>query len=424
MLANRNLLRPICFLFLTAFLIPANGGAQEARSGVPNIFLDCQWGCDMQFLRTEMHYVNFMRDRADADIFVQQTSLATGSGGDQVTLIFSGKKDFEGMEDTIVYNLEPNIPWNTVRETMKANLDRGILPFLLKTPIAEKIEFSIPKDPDANGNQAIQEAKDPWNLWVHSVNGWFNINGQELSNQIRFGGGYSARRISDTQKTNLNINGSFNRNVFHFEDSPTEIYDNGSYWLGGSQIFSIDGHWGIGAWGNMRQSQFTNIQLSTYIGPALEYSVFPYSEAAIRQFTFQYRVGYRYNRYFEETIYFKTEENLGQHSFDIDYNQIAQWGDFNAGVSTGNYFHDWGLHYINFYSGISVNLFKGFRLGIWGRYRVVNNQIELPNGGASKDEALLRIRQLRTGFNYRLNFNVSYTFGSIYSNVVNPAFDN
>ena len=56
----------------------------------------------------------------------------------------------------------------------------------------------------------------------------------------------------------------------------------------------------------------------------------------------------------------------------------------------------------------------------WG----VRNQVELPNGGASKEEALLRIRQLKTGYRYGLYMGISYTFGSIYSNVINRRFGN
>lgn len=37
---------------------------------------------------------------------------------------------------------------------------------------------------------------------------------------------------------------------------------------------------------------------------------------------------------------------------------------------------------------------------------------------------LLRQRQLATGFQYFMGFGVTYRFGSIYNNVVNPRFRN
>ena len=38
------------------------------------------------------------------------------------------------------------------------------------------------------------------------------------------------------------------------------------------------------------------------------------------------------------------------------------------------------------------------------------------------DELLLRRTELATEFNYSLSVGFSYTFGSVYSNVVNPRF--
>ncbi|MEZ4917730.1 MAG: hypothetical protein R2792_01395 [Saprospiraceae bacterium] len=418
--------RYFSFFFILVFALISSFTAygQAPRSGAPNIFLNCRWGCSTQYLQTEMQYVNFVRDRADADIFIQQTVLTTGSGGRQVTLVFLGQNQFEGKNDTLVYNLEPAIPFNTIREAMKENLDRGLLPYLLKTSLADRIVITMPELDEEDTVEEQEPLKDPWQLWVYSMNLRFNMSGQEYSESIRLGGGGRARRITDHQKTNFYIDGDYRKNTFRFDDSETEIYENNNYSLGGSQIFSLGQHWGCGFWGSMSQSQYRNLKQSIYAGPALEYSVFPYNEATRRQFTFQYRLGFKHNVYFDETIYFKTMENLGQHSLDAEYNQIAPWGNFNIGMNGGNYLHDWNLYYLNMYTGLSLNLFKGFQLGFSAYYGLLKNQIELSNGGASKDETLLRIRQLQTGFNYNLNFNVSYTFGSIYSNVVNPAFDN
>ena len=42
--------------------------------------------------------------------------------------------------------------------------------------------------------------------------------------------------------------------------------------------------------------------------------------------------------------------------------------------------------------------------------------------GATTEEVLLRQRQLATGYQYFVNFGVSYSFGSILNNIVNPRF--
>jgi len=48
--------------------------------------------------------------------------------------------------------------------------------------------------------------------------------------------------------------------------------------------------------------------------------------------------------------------------------------------------------------------------------------LSLPKGGASLEEVLLRRKMLETSYTYYFSIGLSYTFGSIYSNVVNPRF--
>lgn len=43
---------------------------------------------------------------------------------------------------------------------------------------------------------------------------------------------------------------------------------------------------------------------------------------------------------------------------------------------------------------------------------------------ASTEEILVRQRELATGYQYEVGFGVSYSFGSIFNNVVNPRFRN
>ena len=45
-------------------------------------------------------------------------------------------------------------------------------------------------------------------------------------------------------------------------------------------------------------------------------------------------------------------------------------------------------------------------------------------GGATPEEILLRRKELETNFEYFTSFGFTYTFGSIYNNVVNPRFGN
>lgn len=51
--------------------------------------------------------------------------------------------------------------------------------------------------------------------------------------------------------------------------------------------------------------------------------------------------------------------------------------------------------------------------------QIINDQISLPRGEASIEDILLGQSQLATNFETDLSFGLSYTFGSLYNNVIN-----
>lgn len=77
---------------------------------------------------------------------------------------------------------------------------------------------------------------------------------------------------------------------------------------------------------------------------------------------------------------------------------------------------------LSIFANADVRLFKGFSFNMFGDYSRIRDQINLKRGNASVDEVLLRQRQLATGYRYFVGFGISYSFGSIFNNVVNPRF--
>ena len=73
-------------------------------------------------------------------------------------------------------------------------------------------------------------------------------------------------------------------------------------------------------------------------------------------------------------------------------------------------------------SALIIRLFKGFSFNIFTELSRTRDQIYLPKGEATTEEILVRQRQLATGYQYFLNFGISYSFGSIFNNIVNPRF--
>jgi long-subunit fatty acid transport protein len=71
---------------------------------------------------------------------------------------------------------------------------------------------------------------------------------------------------------------------------------------------------------------------------------------------------------------------------------------------------------------VSWRLARGFSLTAGVNASRIRHQISLPRRGATPEEILLELRELQSGYEYRLSFGVTYTFGSIYSSIVNPRF--
>lgn len=55
---------------------------------------------------------------------------------------------------------------------------------------------------------------------------------------------------------------------------------------------------------------------------------------------------------------------------------------------------------------------------------MIHDQINLVKQDLTYDEILLQRKEIATQYEYYVNFGLSYTFGSIYNNVVNPRFGN
>jgi hypothetical protein len=63
-------------------------------------------------------------------------------------------------------------------------------------------------------------------------------------------------------------------------------------------------------------------------------------------------------------------------------------------------------------------------LSLEGGATRLRDQINLPRRGATEQEVLLDLRRLQTGYEYSFEVGLQYTFGSIFSSIVNPRFGN
>jgi len=128
--------------------------------------------------------------------------------------------------------------------------------------------------------------------------------------------------------------------------------------------------------------------------------------------------------YNDTTIYDKTEELLWQHQLEVAYQVQEKWGSVNVALRGSNYFHDFSKNRVELSGYISIRILKGLSLRIRGGAARINDQLSLVKGEASEAEILLQLQELETTYNLKGGLGLTYTFGSIYNNIVNPRFGN
>jgi hypothetical protein len=422
----------ICALVLSALSAPiapvAAQGTQDTTKSL-RVFVDCGY-CDLDFIRTEMPWVDYMRDRADAQVHILVTQEGTGGGGSQYTLNFIGLKEFAARNDTLHYTASVDDTQDAIRRGLTRMIHIGILPFIAGTPTGQRVRVSLagngPSGPAGTGAARPGASRDPWNFWTFrlGVNGYGQ--GQTQSKNANYNGSVSASRITEDWKISLSANKSENDQSFTIPDTDSTEHTSKFVSKSGSLseliVRSLGGNFSAGLQSSLSTSTFGNTSRSFSVQPAVEYDFFPYKESNRRMLTLKYAIGIRSFEYRDTTIYFKTEETHPQHSLDLAYNTQERWGSVYISGSYSQYLHDRSFYNAGVFASADVRLFKGFSFNVGGDYSRVHDQLGLRKGTASVEEILLRQRELKTDYSYFLSAGISYRFGSIFNNVVNPRF--
>jgi hypothetical protein len=179
----------------------------------------------------------------------------------------------------------------------------------------------------------------------------------------------------------------------------------------------------LGGLAEANKSTFLNRDFALFVGPALEYNIFPYSESTRRAITFRYSLELASFDYELETIESKYKETLGRHSLLISAAIQQPWGEIFGGIEGIQYLHDISTHRINTRLNMEYRLFRGFNLDAFISFSRIKDQFYLPSIGLSSEEILLRRRQRETEFRYYMGLGISYRFGSKFANIVNPRID-
>lgn len=400
--------------------------AQEPVEPAPalRVFFDCRTfgACDLDFYIREIPYVNWTRDREDSQVHVLLTSETTGGGGQRFTFDFIGREAFEGVDDRLELTTRPSLAEEQVMTRVARRLQLGLARYIARTAQSEEVRL-VPETPAEGEQTAVATPEDdPWNFWTFRINARGFFSGQERQSFLFANGGVAANRITDASKIQLSVSSNYSESNFDVTEDETVKSVTRGYSAGALVVWSVGSHWGWGAQISAAHSSFSNEDLTLRLAPALEYNLFPYEESTRRQLRFLYSAGLTRLNYDEETIFFQTAETVPDHRLVVALEVRQPWGSSQASFQVVQHLNDLSRHRINLFGGLDFRLFKGFSFNISGGASRVRDQINLPAGDATQEEILTRQRELETGFEYNFSVGFSYTFGSIFSNVVNPRF--
>lgn len=407
-------------LTLTANPIFGQTPPTSPAAATVRVFLDCGYSCDEAYIRQEITFIDYMRDRSDADVHVLLTTQSTGGGGTEYTIKFIGLGRFAGVEQTLKHVAIATSTFDEQRKALVEVLKQGLVRYVSESPMASRLRVTLAAtDPEA---PKVDPATDRWNLWVFRTSFGGGLSGERSNKSNSYRGSASANRTTETWKISFSASGSYRSNTF--ELSETETFTSVSRNTDASALVvrSLTDHWSVGLVGSASKSTFLNYDFRARVAPGVEYNFFPYSESTRRMLTVQYTLGLNRFDYEEETVFGKLKETLLDHRLSTGLSLRQPWGTASASVDLTHYLTKPEHYRVSGFGSTNVRLFKGFSFNVFGQVSRTRDQFYLARGTATPEEILVRQRQLATGYSYFVNFGLSYSFGSIFNNIVNPRF--
>ncbi len=381
------------------------------------VFLECDGDCYDNYLREKLPGLDYVRDRLVSDVhIISKTNYSNGL--EQRVLFFLGRGTYAGKNDTLKYSIQENAQQSVRRDALVKNVFLGLIPYLNHTSLREDISLTMTQA-ESEKKKAVE---DKWKLWVFRLGSYGGIEGDKNYENKSLNSWLNASRENLQVKTELNANFYYQNQKYNLGDTAMLSFDFRNWGIFGSHVKKINEHWGMGVWGNVRNSLFSNYVYRVAFGPKFEYSIFPYSEFNTRRVVLIYDINPVVNKYYDSTIYLKTQEVLYNHSLSLISQFTYAWGDLNLGIFYNNYLNDWSQNYLGLNGGANFKIAKGLNMSVWGNYEYQNNQVNLRKSAVDVDQLLIRNRELFTSYNYSLNVGISYRFGSTLNNAVNPIF--
>jgi len=385
------------------------------RDLAPRLYVQDETNADMDYIKTEVTFVNYVRDRTEADVQLTITCQTTGDGGKEYSTTFLGLGSFHDISAVLKYTTAPDATPDEARKALATTVKRGLVPYVARTALRDalSIEFTPPTAPAA--------VSDPWHNWVFSLSldGW--ANGDQAYSYMYYTVYPKVSRVTEKEKLELNGGVYPSRRQFALDTTVVTALTS-LYFANASYGRKLSRHLSLGGRFKYNSYDYNNIRCGLTIGPKLEYDIVPYSEYVRHKVYVQFVPSGQFNTYFDTTMYNRLSDYLVQNELVLGATLTRSWGTVELAADASHYLHDFSKNRLSLYGSVSLRVIAGLSVSLSGGYDLVHDQLSLRKAGATEEERLLCLREMATGYSYWTSASVTYTFGSAFSNIVNPIF--
>ena len=383
-----------------------------AQSEKVKVFLSCR--CDDDFIKQNTLVFDYVRDRTLSDIEVFVFEISNAGGGRKYSFEYKGKNAFQNMDNEISTNITSNLTFVEAREKLLNTYKLGMVYFLQNTSFQNQLEVTFYDDK----NKPEELSLDQWKNWVFEVSGSFNLENEKSIREEEYNLGLEVDRVTEMWRIRSDF-GMLRSVKFFSGDEESYNSERKRTFFSGSIVKSLSNHFSTGVFGYYLNDTFRNYRSFFNFSPALEYNLFPYSEVLTREITLAYKIGYNFYEYFEKTIYGFLNQEMFNQSLTLNLRYREKWGSIYSYLVASQFLDQPDQNRLTLNNNINLRIVRGLSLRISGNFQLIRDQINLPQGEASIEDLLLRQRQISTNFQNRISLGLSYTFGSIFNNIVN-----
>lgn len=394
--------------------------AGPLKESALNVFLDCRW-CDKDYIKRTIPFVNYVNNKDEADVHILVTRRVTGGGGGEYKIEFIGMGDFSEVQDELMFYSPIDETADETRTARSGMISMGLMQFVARTPLGRNIIITFEEEDIPQRVLNPEGEEDPWNSWMFRLRANGNFNKDENYETTRLTGSLSTDKITPDIKFEFDLNYSYRQTIYssNLNKSYRENWSIRSLF-----VKSLGPKWSAGVRASLSGDTYYNNYFNGSFGPALEYNLFPYEESSKRQVRVQYGINFNQVNYIDTTIYLKTNERLFAQYLSVAIGFNQQWGSASLSATWSNYLHDFEENNLSIRGRINYRIYKGLSVNFEPRASLIHNQRYIPKGSVSAQDVLTKQLALKTGYSYSFQIGLTYSFGSIYNNVVNPRFGN